>query len=504
MTPPPRCSAAPLRALTGAVMAALATFAAATFAAAPAARAEDLLVESWVGGPSAQERQWATRVRDELARAGFLAAPAEILQVMGARLPMSPLSNPGSIETVGLMDRFSAARATFGEAVSLYRGGRFQAAEKLLHVLVTEAQQNPLIFASEVARPVFREAMIYLALSRSRMRQPAAAATTAEELVRTFPGEADKVFVEFGPTADKLYRAAEARLAAQGKGTLLVEVNDADAVVIVNEGATNNRAFEGEVPPGTYRVMVKTSSDGARRYEIPVKTNETARLTIDWKVDRVLSLTAESASFIFDSDRARSAEGAVGVSLARTLGKGPRVILLGSRIYDGYRALSASLYDVQSGRHLHTALAVMDGQRTDAKLDALMELLVSGKPAAKGLIVVSTTRLETVAELPAAPGPPRAAAAPSRWDSYATGVAALAAFAGGIALMEHDRDSATLSYALFGTSLLLTGYAAYSWSIEEPTPRDSTRRASSPRSKSRAAMVSPIRGGAIGWLGWAF
>lgn len=476
-----------------------------TLAAAPRpAFADNLVLESWVGGPSPQEQQWAASLREGLVESGFLATPSAITQALGPRRPMPALVGiPGQVD---LMARFSAARATLAEAISLYRRSRFQSAEKLLTTLVAEAQQNPLIFASENGRPVFRESMAYLVLSLSRGRQTAAAEATAEELVRICPGEAQQIFVQFGPVADKLYRAAEARLTGQGKGNLLVEVNDPDAIVVVNEGTTGNRTFEASVPPGTYRVLVLTPGEVARRYEVPVRARETSRLTIDWQLDRVLALSDEAVSLIFDSDRARGREGPIAVSLARTLGAGPRVIVLGSRIYDGYRAMSASLYDVSSGRHITTALAVMNGKLQDAKLTALKAFFLSGGRASNPNIIVSALPLETIAAVATAAPPIAAAPAPpsERWPAYFAAGSAVAAFGAGVVLIQHDRDerdepgsaAAPIAYAFFGASVALASYAAYRWG------RSGERR---PRARNAiTAAVAPSSNGAIGSLTWGF
>jgi hypothetical protein len=477
-----------------------------------AASADDLVVESWVGGSSPQEREWALSVRASLAREkGFLASPEDIIKALGVRLPLPPISAAKDPLEGDTMARFSAARTSFNEAVAQYRQGRFQSAERLLTALVAEAQQSPLIFATEVARPVVRQAMLYLVLCRLRLRQTAAANAIAEEFVRSFPGEAEQVFIDFGPLADKLYRSAEARLAALGRGTLLVEVSSRDAVVSVNEGLGANRAFEGSVLPGTYRVLVRTSESGARRYEVPVRPNETVRLSIDWQLDRALSLTKESASLVFDSDRARGSEGSVAVSLAQVLGAGPRVIVLGSRIYNGYRAVSASLYDVGSGRHLGTALAVMDGRRTDAKLASLTVYVATAGTKVGTEIIASKLPLDTVASL--APTAPAAKAPPSRWPAYVAAGAAVAAFGAGVSMMELDGrgtcglpagtacpqryDTAPYAYGLFGASVGFASYAVY-------------RLMRAQQGSSRAASSQPFLGaalapgGATAWVEWGF
>jgi hypothetical protein len=401
------------------------------------------------------------------------------------------------------MGRFSAAHSAFNEAVAQYRQGRFQSAEKRLAALVAEAQLSPLIFATKVGRPVLRQAMIYLALCRSRLRQTSAANAIAEEFVRTFPGEAEQVFVDFGPLADKLYRSAETRLAAQDRGTLLVEVSDRDAVVSVNENLGASRAFEGSVIPGTYRVLVRTSESGARRYEVPVRPNETVRFSVDWQLDHALSLTSESASLVFASDRARRAEGAVAVSLAQAIGAGPHAVVLGSRIYNGYRAASASLYDVQSGRHIGTALAVMDGRRTYAKLASLKTFVITVGETAGADIIASKTPMETVANL--APFATTATGrAPSRWPAYAAAPGALAAFGAGIAVIERDdgraRDGAPYAYGLFAASVAFASYAVYRLMLAPLAGAPSVP----PRNAQTSFGAAASAAGGTAWIGWHF
>jgi hypothetical protein len=502
------------------VLAILVTF---TLALAPGeAHSQDLVLESWVGGPSAQERQWADGVRADLLRGGLLGDSAAIVQVLGMRVPLPALSersdpvDPDARD--GLMERFTAIKAAAEDGIRLYRRRRFQAAEKLISDLVMEAQRNPLIFATEVGRPVMRQLLIYLALCRSRLRQLAPAAAAAEEVVRSFPGEEDQIFAEFGPVADKLYRAALGTLTALGRGTLLVEVNDADAVIVVNQGIPSQRAYESEVAPGPYRVLIKSSRYGARRYEVSVRPHQTTRLTVDWRVDRALLISPDSVALVFDSDRSRQAEGALAASFARGIAAGPRVILLGARIYDGYRALSASVYEVASGRHLHTALAVMDGQRSEAKLAALATFLAGANRVPAPDLLVSSTPLPTVVA-------DRAGAAvlapsqPARWPAYLAGSAALASFTAGIVLTQLDGTgtcdapppvqcpklyhTAAYGYALFGASVAFASYAAYRFTVGREAARR-PRRSAAPRSTIVQAAVTPLRTGALAWLQWGF
>ncbi|MBK7539405.1 MAG: hypothetical protein IPI49_29410 [Myxococcales bacterium] len=483
-------------------------------AGAQTASAEILIVESWVGGPSPQEREWASTVRASLTSVGgFVASPTAIAQALGPRRPLPPLSAPKDPADSSLLARFSAARASFNDGIAQYRRGRFQAGEKLLAALVTEAQLSPLIFATEVGRPVYRQAMLYLALCRSRLRLPQAAAQVAEEFVRTFPSKSEDVFTDFGPIADRLYRAAEAKLTAMGRGTLLVEVSERDAVVSVNESLGANRAFEGSVLPGVYRVLVKTSASGARRYEVPVRANESVRLTIDWQLDRALLLTQESASLVFDSDRDRGSEGSVAVSLAQAISAGPRVVVLGSRIYNGYRAVSASLYDVKSGRHLGTALAVMDGRMTDAKLLAIKTYVVSGGETVNDHLIASALPLDTVAMIEAET-PLTVKESPARWPAYVAASGSALAFGAGVVLLERDRRGscdgsagasctsagfAPYAYGLFGASVGLAGFAVYYWMRPRPGAAPARTRAA-----PQSFGAVPTGGGATAWLGWSF
>jgi hypothetical protein len=466
------------------------------------ARADSLIVESWVGGPSPQEKLWLGVVREGLEGSGFLVSSVELARALGPRRPFPALEGiPGQVD---LMGRFSAVRASLDDAISLYRRSRFEAAEKLLTEIVGQAQRNPLIFASQQGRPVLRKAIAYLALSLARNRRSAAADATSEELVRTSPGEGSQIFIQFGPQADKLYRAAEARLDAQSKGTLLVEVDEPEAVVIVNEGATSSRAFEARLPPGTYRVLVKTPGAGARRYEVPVAAGETTRLAIEWRLDRALAFSERSAALVFDSERARGEEGAVAVALARAAGAGPRAIVLGARSYDGHPAISASLYDVASGGHVATALAVMNGQLQDAKLAALKAFFLSGGRATSPNLVVSERPLPG----PTATAPPPLAVAappsppprPGRGLTYVVAASALAAFGAGVAVTQLADERAAFAeptaYALFGASVALASYAAYRWALRGERPTSAR--------PSLGAAVIPARGGVVGAISWGF
>lgn len=444
----------------------------ATWLGAPraiAATPETLVVESWVGGPSAQEQTWALALRRMLERTpSIVSSSAAVASALGSRRPLSALRPDAPGMSRGLMDRLTAARVTLNEAMGQYHQGRFLGAEKLLSTLLEDVLQSPTLFATEVGRPLVRQSLMYLMLARSRLRQTAAAAALAEELVRTFPDEGERVFLEFGPLADKLYRVAEAKLAAAGRGMLIIEVDEPEAVVSVNEGPGTRRSYERSVFPGLYRVLVR-STVGARRYEVQVKSGETTRLSIDWRLDSALSLAGETAALIFDSDLARFSEGLVAASLARTAGVGVRVALIGTRLYQGYRALSVSVYQASSGQHQATALALMDGERLDAKLAALEDFIRSGGTSRDRAIIVSTVPLQTVATLAQERSLARAAS-PARWPAYLAATASAASFAGGVLVLERangcaappcHRSEQLIAYGLLGASVGLATYAAY-------------------------------------------
>lgn len=400
--------------------------------------AKDLVIEAWTGAPTEQEREWVEILRVALVGGDFLATPAEIIRAMGERVPLAALSD-FSIQD-DLVKQIGILLSNGSTGADAFRKGNFQSAEKLVVEFLEAVRRNPALFTGAKSRAVVREALAALMLSRSRLRKAEGVAEAAAELVRTFPGEESKIHSLYGGSAEDLYKAAYSTLQAQGRGALLIDVDDPTALVYVNEGAPSAAAFEGTLLPGPYRVLVQTARRGARRYEVTVKPGQQTRLSIKWKVDGALAISEGSIALIHDSDLQRENEGKEVARLAQALGAGPKVIVIGSGVYANSRVLVASAYSVETGEHVYTGLVVMDGRDHAAKLQALSAFLLGGGAVRTPDVVVLDAPLpSSAASAKTSVSELASNESSSSWKIYFSAIGTVATFGTGVYMMYLDK-----------------------------------------------------------------
>ena len=279
---------------------------------------------------------------------------------------------------------------------------------------------------------------------------------------------------EFGPEAEKLYGAARAALEASARGGLSVDAGRPDARIYLNEvGRGRGGTFDGDLWPGTYRILVEVSGVG-RRYTATVEPGRRTRLEIDWETDARFTATAQWIGFVWPRGaHDRTAQ------LAQRFARGNALddaIVVGIVHRGAHRYVIGHTYRRESGV-LERVGSIQLGEPGEpgaadaAKLAALADYLSNGERA--GEVV-------RVGEPPWRP--PRGSRAPV-WASAAVAIAALGA--GGYLVAIDSRgtcgapppaqcprlhDTARLGWTLVGGGVAAIGFGV-SWYVARTRPR---------------------------------
>lgn len=488
-------------------------------AAAPA----KLLFEERRPGRDARAHESAEaalgELRRHLAAREVLVDPRAIAAGSDELLPLPGRWDLG-LSAEELIERLDAG-------VRTYLRGQFQLAEAELEAALELAHRNPeLVVSDPASRQWMTQALASLALARMRLGDRRGAREAMAEQVRSFP-EAPITLDEVGPRGEQLYLEARRALEAEPRGSLTVDVSEADARVYLNEnGRGRGGAFTADLPPGRYRVLVTVGQE-SRLYRVVVHGREQARLSIDWALDSAFSASPEwiglyaspGASPGASRRRARR-------QLARRLAFSDAIVV-GAAQLGGAPLVWGAVYERGSGRELRrgairpasaaprrepTALAIPP----PPALARFAEFLAAGRHAAEFAAPDELARLDAIDELiDGARAAPRRNGAPAgsvfdgalgaawlRWTLAGAGAVALAggsylAFAarrGECVECPPVARSSTWAIALVGSGAMSLGLATL-LSFE-------ARRSASAR--SAALGLHPLGRGGLATLGWQF
>ena len=448
-----------------------------------AQRSAPLAVESHVGKRSADAERLVRPVLDELALRGYRASTSQLREVLGVHAPAPGLGDPE--------DTATAITKQLQTGFQAWITGNADAAAPLLADGLERMQRNPALFVEDPsARDLWYRATLGLALVHARRREPGPSDDRLRELIRSFPQRAFPR-AEFGPDAEKLFRAARDRYGTQTRGTLRVKVDDERAAIYVNEQIRGVASVEiADLYPGSYRVFVRAPGSPGRTYLVPVPPGGEPQLDIAWSVDRRFAVHADWVGFTFDDEREQRLEGRLASRLANRHATGA-IAVIGVGKVDGHMAVIGTSYRPGGGDVLRRGVVPVDAA-TDENLRALAAFLADGTTG-EGVRVLSGTRADArVAEV--APGTTRPRSRVATFTAVIGGVALLSA--GGIlfAIDQDDdgtryryRDSAPWGAGIGGAGALVLTIGAYLALRHEDTP-------------SRVPTVSRVHGGAV--VGW--
>lgn len=307
-------------------------------------------------------------------------------------------------------------------------------------------------------KPLVQRALVGLALSAKRGDDPGMAEAAMQEFLRSYPDETvDRT--TFGPEAAQLFEAVKAVATKQAPGSLVVQVDDPQAVVFVDERwAGIGGARLEKLLPGLYRVQVRKGDYSGRVYSVEVASKRVASLTVEWSFDAAL-VTGDWVGFVFPTLERKSADlTAYALQLGKAVGARNVVVLEESEV-DGRRLLLGSVLAVETGRPVRTASMAISPVEPPAEHLSTLGRYLGGEP---GVVLPAepTTR-----------APPRSSPLP--WIGSGVGVAAMAG--GGILVYLDGRcvgggnlrlcpdvyDTTYLGVAVASMGLLLATSSSY-------------------------------------------
>jgi hypothetical protein len=313
------------------------------------ARADILVVESYVGERPRAAEQLIAPLRAELEKHGLVVDPT----VLAMRLDRS-IARPGRIDSkLTPTDLLKAFADGFNEWIE---GKEMETVAKLDAAVPLALRNSSLLSRDAKLREPLFQGLLTLAIAQQRQNQAAASEATMGELIRSFP---DRPIEEqkFGPEARALYQLVRNDLGSLQPGALSIQVSEPATAVFVNEvfqpGLSSSLNIE-DLVPGTYRVMVRSLdvSERVRIYSAPVFTGQRTSLVIDWNFDSVL--VAENwIGFQFSTTSDLQKERDLAMRFGRAAGATDVVTVNISSQRKGYR-ITANRYSVATTRELRT------------------------------------------------------------------------------------------------------------------------------------------------------
>jgi hypothetical protein len=451
------------------------------------ASAEGVVVESYTGPRPDNAGRLLGPVLEELATRGFAVGYDGVgrkFEGSVSRPARTPAGMPGDF----------ASEIERGHKAWI--NGRFEDAVAILSPLIETAHGNAAVVSQDPKlRAEVQRGLIDLALAQARQGDPPAANETMGELLRSFP-DAVVSRAAHGPEAFELYEKTRKALAADGLGTLVVDVADSGTNLFLNEQYAKSGVMRRSgLYPGRYRVYATIGEREGRVYNIEVKAGLEAKLAIDIAFDSVLHVAPSwtGLAFISAEDRERL-EATYAATFAKLVGA-PAVAVVGVDLVHGRAALVGSLVSLETGLELRRASIPIDPEPSADRRRALARYLAGDDSARASLDI------EEPGSSRQPPPPPRR----SRWGvwKYVTTGLGLAAGGAGVYLLIQDGKCSSeirpcpdlYEYTVPGWSLAGGGAALIGLGIVMFLTDDIG---------DRSVGLVPTRGGAIASVGFSF
>ncbi|HTL84069.1 MAG TPA: hypothetical protein VL856_02735 [Acidimicrobiia bacterium] len=274
---------------------------------------------------------------------------------------------------------------------------------------------------------------------------------------------------EFDPSVKALYKKVKDELVRQGAGTLEIKVDDANAVIFVDERFVGTGAVKLDgLLPGRYRVYVAKGEQPGRTREIEVPAKGHASVDVTWGIDGVLRTRPGYVGIEGAENELDSA-----VRVARALGAS-RVVVLGLRTIDGRRSIVAFAISTESQNKIYGAVQLEPVSPPPAVLEKLAALMAGDKVDATGIITKEPPPVRTRRVIGQRPS----AMHKLKW---VFGAGALVALGTGGALIAIDdapqpdtprkpdyNDTKTLGLGVAAGGLALAAVAVYMFTADHP------------------------------------
>jgi hypothetical protein len=284
--------------------------------------------------------------------------------------------------------------------------------------------------------------LVGLATSRHRMKDYTGAERAFQELVRSFPDQDLAIRNGYGTEPSQRYQMAHKQLDRQGRGTLLVTVNDPGALIFINEmDRPQNATFEADVLPGLYRVLVQMPGAPGRLYPVVVEPNKKLQIQIDAAFDAAVTVVDTWVGFTFPTMEA--ARHHLPEYARRLITSDDTALIAVSRTsWDHQPAIVGSVYRLDTGARLRSHLVVLGAGDNGTRLRALAQALysrdASGRPASESGVIAVADPLAPQAAVVATRAARRA---PSRAKWWLAGAAVVTAAGAGALVYADNSDT---------------------------------------------------------------
>lgn len=328
-----------------------------------------IVLESYAGERPRDADELLTPLFRELATKGFLAGN-DVAQLIEAKVSRAgdPLDPAQLAEATRLIDhgygsflkgQFEVATTELGRALEMLRSRP-----------ATLSKNQPL-------RDQALRAHLGLALAHQRLGHAEDATAVMAEFARSFP-DREISRAQYGPEPAELAKKVRAELDQRGRGALKIKVDDATAVIFLNERYLGvGEASVLDLYAGKYRIYVQRGTSAGRVHEVDVVPGSEQTVKISWALDAALK-TAPFTGLSFEGEAARD-EAALASNLALAL-DAPRVVVISIREFDKRRSLWGAVLDPASGKSSRSgALALEPVKPGPDKIRELGRYLTGGE-----------------------------------------------------------------------------------------------------------------------------
>jgi hypothetical protein len=389
------------------------------------AHANGIVFESYTGNRPPEMAAIMRPALAEFEARGFAAQPESVMRVLGDHAAQPGIENPDTSQ-----DKIAKQIAA---GMSDFDNFDYASAAQRLSVALLAIHSNPALVVRNTDRQQIAAALIGLAVSLSRQGDHAGAEAAIAEYMRTFPGM-DVSRASFGPEAEKLYKAVKLSIDQQGRGALIISVNEPSVAIFVNEGYRGLGSYQnGDLLPGHYRVYLQ-GKDVGRRYEVDVRANDQSRLDVDWSIDPVLNASHDWVGFLFATTGEHAKEGDYAIQIARKAGQDGYAVVLTSGEVEGTPAIVGHAYNIETGQLARAGMVALTGDQSTGDSMRTLARFLSGDRAGPGVKVIEDRLAEPSAQLHASE--PRSSG--RTWIKWASAPAAVGAAAASLYLFSID------------------------------------------------------------------
>lgn len=400
------------------------------------ARAQ-LAIESYENARPTTTGPIVERVRRALGGHGIDASPQQVklaIRNVGRRGATDP-----QFTHAKLADRIDRS------ADMLLVGTDLPAVQRHCESVLADAYANATIVMAASERELMTRAYVQLAQSRLAQGNRRGALAALAEQARSYP-EIAVTAATFGPDMAQLFTEMRATEAKKPLGELVVDVNRADAELIINEGIRGaDGRFNGQVAAGRYRVLVRVGAK-SMHYEVDVESGKTARLELDWNLESALVVSDDWVGVTLTSAAPDAEELAYVSALSGKMSGTASLVVVEVTKSDAGHRVSGALYEgfagrthARTGRLARRGLVVLTGDRDDERLAGLAQFIANGSRAPD---VEVTTQVHR-GRVTTSPRPRPEMTRPRRIAPFIVmGAGALAVIIGGVVYsLDEDQDT---------------------------------------------------------------